>query len=91
MTVYISSVAADNAVKVQQTHAPDPDGCCGFCLRHFRARIRAGTCAPWQRAQAFIEICRRQQERFTRSPKAGSQTPDEGGTPPPQGPPGWFG
>jgi hypothetical protein len=90
-SVYVSGVAADNAVKVQETHRADADGCCGFCLRHFLIRVKAGQCAPWRRAQAFIDICIRQQERFTRSPKAGSLSPDEGGTPPPQGPPGWFG
>lgn len=47
--------------KTQLTHARDSDGNCGFCLRHHRLRIRAGSCAPFQLAAWSIRARRQGQ------------------------------
>jgi hypothetical protein len=65
-TVYLSAAVAHRAEEIQETHKPDADGWCGFCLRHFRIRVRAGQCKPWQMAEGSINSLKRQQERLCR-------------------------
>lgn len=63
MRLAITGATAGHAAKIQQDHAADKDGWCGFCLRHFDVQIPAGWCKPHQLAQGFINALARQQER----------------------------
>jgi len=66
--IYLSATIANQANEIQSMHAPDHGGWCGFCLRHHRIRVRAGECAPYQRAAAVILEYTRQQARRVRRP-----------------------
>ena len=66
--IYLSAAVANQAEKTKADHAADGDDWCGFCLRHYHIRVRAGQCKPYQRAAAFILEYVRQQERHVRRP-----------------------
>lgn len=66
--VYLSAAVAGHADKIQADHARDQEGWCGFCLRHFHVRVRAGWCKPFQRAQEFKNALRLQQQRLVSRP-----------------------
>jgi hypothetical protein len=76
--VHMASAAAANALKIQETHGADENGLCGFCLLHFGDRFKAGWCAPWQRAAAFLVELRRRQERFASRPPRRREAPRTG-------------
>jgi len=61
-TTYLSATTARNAQQIQNAHSPGEGGWCSFCLRH-RTRVRAGECEPFQRAQAFLDAYRQQENR----------------------------
>lgn len=60
-TLYISATADREAAETQETHAADAEGWCGFCLRHFRIRVRAGECWPYRLAARVRAMYARQQ------------------------------
>lgn len=59
-TLYVSATAVKHADEVMETHAGDAEGWCGFCLRHFRVRVRAGQCQPFQLAARVKSLFERQ-------------------------------
>ena len=76
--IRVMSAAETNARIIQKDHSPDEDGNCGFCLRHFGDRYQAGLCAPWRRAQAFIDTLTSAQEQNTRRPPRRREAPRTG-------------
>lgn len=63
MRLAITGATAGHATKIQQDHAENGNGVCGFCLKHFGMQVPFGTCYPYQLAQGFINALTRQQER----------------------------
>jgi hypothetical protein len=64
----ITGATAGHAAKIQEDHADDGTGICGFCLRHFGMQVPFGTCYPYQLAQAFIDDIIREKERAVSRP-----------------------
>lgn len=57
------TTTVERAEQTLLEHAADPDGWCGFHLRHFGLHIEAGKCSSYLLAASFVRGCRSDQAR----------------------------